>query len=85
MMPVIPDKNRLTSRELLALVEGNIVEASLLLMGGLRSTHFLDFEDGLINDEGCDGECRQVTPEQFLLDYPDSRGRVWRLDQLTPQ
>jgi hypothetical protein len=85
MMQVLPEPPRLTTSELLALVEGNLAEASLLLMGGLRSTHFLDWEGGFINDEGCDGERRRVTPGQFLMDYPDGLGRVWHLDQLIPQ
>jgi hypothetical protein len=58
----------LTTVELVALVkanEGEYVEASLCLNGGAKSTHFLIYMQGIMYDEGCDGEERETTLEEF--------------------
>ena len=77
-----PSEGGITTSELLSLAAENAIEASLLLTGGLRSTHFLYQENGLVIDEGCDGDLRKVSPALFLLDYPDGLEVVWRIDQI---
>jgi hypothetical protein len=70
----------MTTEELLKSVregEGNVVEAGLRLRHGLRSTHFLQKKSkNRIYDEGCDGERRSVSYEQFLEEY---KGAVWNV------
>jgi hypothetical protein len=63
-----PDTVLLTTVELIALVkanEGEHVEASLCLNDGAKSTHFLIYVKGTLYDEGCDGEERKTTLEEF--------------------
>jgi|GEM_PF-2367569 len=76
---------RVSSLELLQTVNaGFVVEASLRLTGGLRSTHFLSRSAtaGLYCHEGCDGEQSPISEAQFLDRYPETLGRVWCLDVL---
>ncbi len=76
----------LATSEMLTLAISHKLEVSLLLSGGLRSTHFIDCDShGMCRDEGCDGAIRDITVADFLLDYPDERGKIWRIDQMTPQ
>jgi len=48
--------------------ENSYVEASLCLNGGARSTHFLNYVGSILYDEGCDGEERETTLEEFAND-----------------
>ena len=76
----------LTTSEILTLANSHRLEVSLLLSGGLRSTHFIDCDSHVMcRDEGCDGAIRNITVADFLLDYPDERGKIWRIDQMIPQ
>jgi len=58
---------------------GLIVEASLLLNGGLRSTHFLECGDECIFDSGCAGEQIALSLADFLAIYIDAS---WTIDQI---
>jgi len=73
----------ITTSELLDLLvsrPGEWFEAGLLLSYGVRSTHFLVYNEKKkrLFDEGCDGEVRKITPEQFAEDYekPNAKWRV---------
>lgn len=76
----------LTTSEMLTLANSHKLKLSLLLSGGLRSIHFIDCDsNGMCRDEGRDSAIRDITVADFLLDYPDERGKIWRIDQMTPQ
>lgn len=47
----------------------DLVEASLLLNGNVRATHFLYYDNPYIYDEGIDGIQRSVSPAKFITDY----------------
>jgi hypothetical protein len=71
-----------TTEEILNLaIENNnkTVEVSLLVGSMLRSTHFIEYQQGIVLDEGCDGIETKKTTAEFLSAYPDA---WWKLDQI---
>jgi hypothetical protein len=76
------DDSLLTSTEALDLARDHNIELSLSLKSGLRATHFLCSEpDGQYFHKDIDGVIREIYPEDFLDTYPDSLGKIWRIDQ----
>ena len=52
------------------------VEASLVL-GALRATHFLNYEEGVLYDMGIDSEEIETDLEEFAARYPKGRWMLW--------
>jgi hypothetical protein len=72
---------KLTTEELIQCIKHlpkKHVEASLIL-GNSRATHFLFYSEAVLFDEGIDGEEREITLSQFLVDYPSGE---WIVDQV---
>lgn len=68
------------TEDLLALLgPESVIEASISA-GGFRCCHFLTMADGLVYDEGIDGEESERSPEEFLALYP---GVSWLIEQTT--
>jgi hypothetical protein len=75
-----------TTQQLVEILKANddcCVEASIQLCHGVQSTHYLVHcsDEGVLYDEGNDGEERKTTLEKFANDpfYGDlkARWRVW--------
>ena len=78
----LSDDSLLTSTEVLDLARDHNIELSLSLKSGLRATHYLYSEpDGQYFHKDIDGVIREIYPEDFLDTYPDSLGKIWRIDQ----
>lgn len=73
----------------------DFVEAELVLAGGVaRTTHILnDCGEGVLTDEGCDGEVATMSYKQFKSDYEGGAmecthggvGDCWRCNDTEPQ
>jgi hypothetical protein len=75
-----PKRTNLTTDELIDTLkqnEGSCIEASLVLGYGCRSTHFLNYIKGVLYDEGCDGERRKTTLDEFAARYPNKQWQLW--------
>ena len=76
------DDSLLTSTEALDLARDHNIELSLSLKSGLRATHYLYSEpDGQYFHKDIDGVICEIYPEDFLDTYPDSLGKIWRIEQ----
>jgi len=89
-LSAITDLPVLSTKELLEKViekatnpESNCVEASLLLAGGCRATHYLVYDPGtkVLYDTGIDDEEYETTLEEFANDplygKPNARWLLW--------
>lgn len=56
------------------LQQGEHLEATKILIGGLRATHWIHMYEGVIYDEGIDSVEVERTPEEFIEIY---RGAQW--------
>lgn len=55
-------------------------EVKLLINDYWTATHFIHSYNSItLRDEGIDGEVRQVRPNEFLSNYPNS---LWLIDQI---
>lgn len=81
-----PETYCLTTVELLDLAQNHHLEISLALNGGFRTGIYLGAKSalGLHSHKGCDGRTHQVLPVELLRYYPNSLGKVWRIDRKTP-
>jgi len=68
-----------TTEELVEILKKSeiCVEASLRLNYGGLSTHFLNYADGILYDEGCDGEEFETTLEEFATRYWNRQWKIW--------
>lgn len=72
---------RITTKQLIALLEmelGGVIEARLCLNGGY-GTHFLDYYEGYLINEGIDGEECKETLDEFYAAYPTA---FWVVDNI---
>ncbi len=80
----IPKKLILSTHELFQMVglRKAMVEAHLLLNGGLRATHLFTYlGKGVYLTEGIDGEEYETTAREFAKSYAwVGQGPVWHLD-----
>lgn len=52
--------------------------------GYFKCTHYLIFHDGVLFDEGIDGEEKETTPEAFVEFYPEAEWRINEERELAP-
>ena len=76
-------EHQLTTSELVKVIteqtDIQYMEVVAILNYGMRSSHFLCYDDGLIYDEGCDGDEFQCTPTEFLEEY---KNYTWVVDEI---
>lgn len=79
-----PEKHILTTRQIfrMARQRKTMIEAHLVLNGGLRATHFFTYlRKGFYLTEGIDGEEYKTTAREFAKSYAwVGHGPVWHLD-----
>ena len=69
----------MTSTEVIELAKDHDLKLSLYA-AGIRFMHYLSSDqDGQYFHEAMDGIVHQIIPEDFLDTYPDSLGKIWRL------
>lgn len=78
-----PTKDELlTSSDVLILADSHDLQLSKLLDGGLQSSHILSgCLFGELSHKGDDGKNRRITSKDFLRAYPNSLGKVWRVEK----
>ncbi len=81
------EKGILSTRRLLRLVRRRnaIVEAHLVLNGGLRATHWFTYQEkSAYLTEGIDGEEYETTAREFAKTYAwAGTGAIWHLDSVS--
>ena len=81
-----PETYCLATLELLYLAKDHHLDMSLSLNEGFRTGLYLGATSalGLHTHKGTDGGFHQIFPVEFLRFYPNSLGKVWRIDRKTP-
>lgn len=81
-----PESYCLTTLQLIDLAKDHHLQISLALNGGFRTGLFLGAQSalGLHSHRGFDGRTHQVMPVELLRYYPNSLGKVWRIDRKSP-
>jgi hypothetical protein len=81
-----PETYCLTTLELLDLAKDHHLQVSLALKGSFRTDLYFGAQSalGLHSHKGFDGLIRHVLPVEILRYYPNSHGKVWRIDRKTP-
>lgn len=73
---------KITTKQLIALLEmelGGVIEARLCLKHGGYGTHFLDYYEGYLLNEGIDGEEIKETLDEFYASYSTA---YWIVDNI---
>lgn len=81
-----PETYCLTTVELLDLAKDHHLDISLASNADFRKGIFLGAQSarGLHSFKGFEGRNHQVKPVDILRYYPNSLGKVWRIDRKTP-
>ncbi|WP_051299709.1 hypothetical protein [Methylobacter luteus] len=80
-----PENYCLTSLEVLDLAQDYNLELSLAVNDSFMTGIFLNAQSrGRYFHKGFDGHSKKIKAHEFLLAYPLSLGKVWRIDRKTP-
>ena len=81
-----PETYCLATLELLYLAKDHHLDMSLSLNGDFRTGLYLSATStlGLHTHRGTEGSSHRILPVEFLRFYPNSLGKVWRIDRKTP-